>query len=99
MADLKISDDVLDQLKSGLKSITDQLHQSSSFAGEVAELVGDGELAGKVRSFSSSWSVHRTKMIDGVTLIHDQTATIDDKFGEVDAQFTHALTDSHDREK
>ncbi|MHA7985458.1 hypothetical protein ACX9R5_06585 [Rathayibacter sp. CAU 1779] len=99
MADLKISDDVLDQLKSGLKSIADQLHSSSSFADEIGELVGDSDLAGKVHSFSSKWSTHRTKMIDGVTQIHDETATIDDKFGELDGQLTQALTTKHDGKK
>jgi hypothetical protein len=91
MADLKIDAGLLDELKSGLASIRDQLHSSSSFASEIAGLVGDGDLAGKVNSFSSKWSAHRTKMIDGVTKIHDQTATIDDKFTEIDTQLHDAL--------
>jgi hypothetical protein len=91
MSDLKISDGVLDELKSGLASIKDQLQGSSSFASEIAGLVGDHDLAQKVCDFSNSWSAHRTKMIDGLTQIHDQVVTIDQKFTELDGQLASAL--------
>jgi uncharacterized phage infection (PIP) family protein YhgE len=91
MSDLKIDDGVLDSLKSGLASIKDQLQSSSSFASEIAGLVGDHDLAQKVADFSNSWSAHRIKMIDGVTKLHDQVVTIDEKFTDVDHQLSSAL--------
>jgi hypothetical protein len=91
MSDLKIDDDLLDGLKSGLADVRDQLNRSSSFAAEIAALVGDDHLADRVNAFSSQWKDHRTKMIDAITTVHDHVATIDEKFTQVDHKLSSAL--------
>ena len=91
MADLKISDDILDDLKAGLKSIVDQLRSSANFGHDVANLIGHSELSSRVSSFAGDWEVHRNKMVDATTKVHDEVVTITDKFSEVDGQLKGAL--------
>ena len=96
MADLKITDGILDELESGLKSIIDQLRDSTQFSDDIGDLVGHDDLAGKVHQFGSKWSVHRGKMIDGTTGIHDAVAMIDKTFGDVDKQLAQAFDETPD---
>jgi len=91
MSDLKITNDVLDELQSGLKSIVNQLNDSTNFSDDIGGLVGHSGLAGTVGDFASKWSVHRGKMIDGVTGVHDSVAMINTTFGETDSQLASAV--------
>lgn len=91
MADLKITDDILDELQSGLKSIVDQLNGSTDFSSEIEGLVGHSGLAGKVGDFAGKWKVHRGKMIDGTTGIHDSVAMINSTFDKAEKQLAQAV--------
>ena len=84
MSDLKISDGILDELQSGLKSIVDQLRESSHFSSSIGDLVGHDGLSSHVHDFANKWSVHRGKMIDGTTGIHDSVAVINSTFTSTD---------------
>lgn len=91
MPDLKLDDGVLQNLVLGLQAIITDLRDSSSFASDLSALVGDDALASKVDAFASSWSVHRTKMVEGITRLHDAAKAIDDGFTKVDGKLAHAL--------
>jgi hypothetical protein len=91
VADLKITDGILDELQSGLKSIVDQLRDSTQFSSQIGSLVGHDGLSGHVHDFASDWSVHRGKMIDGTTGIHDHVAVINTGFTQADADLSKAF--------
>jgi hypothetical protein len=91
MADLKISDDILDSLRSGLQSIADQIKSSSNFEDDIAGLTGHDGLNSKVSSFAGNWSVHRGKMINATVQVHDEVKIIADGFDKLDAQLKGAL--------
>jgi len=91
VSDLKISNDILDELQSGLKSIVDQLNGSTNFSSEIEGLVGHSGLAGKVGDFANKWSVHRGKMINGTTAIHDSVALINSTFDKTEKELAKAV--------
>lgn len=91
MADLKLSDDILDTLRSGLQSIADQIKSSSNFEHDIAGLTGHDGLNSKVSSFAGNWSAHRGKMIDATLQVHDEVKTIADQFDKLDAELKGAL--------
>lgn len=91
MADLKISDDILDSLRSGLQTIADQIKGSSNFEHDIASLTGHDGLNSKVSSFAGNWSVHRGKMINSTLQLHDSVKTVADGFDKVDSQLASAF--------
>jgi hypothetical protein len=91
VSDLKITDGLLDELQSGLKSIVDQLRDSTKFSDDIGNLVGHDGLSGHVHDFASDWSVHRGKMIDGTTGIHDHVAVINTGFDQADKDLSKAF--------
>ncbi|GAB3800004.1 hypothetical protein GCM10028798_13870 [Humibacter antri] len=97
MTDLKITDGILDELQSGLKSIVDQLRDSTKFSSEIGDLVGHHGLSGHVHDFASDWSVHRGKMIDGTTGIHDHVAVINTGFTQADTDLAKAFDQPADQ--
>jgi hypothetical protein len=91
MADLKISDEILNELQQGLQSIADQLKSSANFGHDIAGLTGHDGLSSKVSSFAGDWDVHRGKMVESTLKVHDEVKTISDGFEKLDTELKGAL--------
>ncbi|ONI65449.1 hypothetical protein ALI44B_00010 [Leifsonia sp. ALI-44-B] len=91
MADLKIRSDTLDDAVSSMTTVIQAFEQSESFANDVADAVGDGELTGAVQHFGNSWNKKREEMIASATAVRDTLKAINDAFTDADAELAKAL--------
>lgn len=91
MADLRVDYDDLQLLSSRLDRAIDQMHDDSSTMSSIAGAVGDGDLAGKIRDFADSWSVHRGNIRENVSWLQGQVDRIATELKARDDELANGL--------
>lgn len=90
MSDLKVDYDQLRDLIHHLDLGLAAMQSEPDTSDQIADAAGDGTLAGKIRSFGSSWEVHRLHigqelawLKTSIENIRDQLETVDTKLASV----------------
>ena len=91
MADLRIDYDELQLLGTRLSRAIDQMKDDTSTMSTIAEAVGDGDLAGKIRDFADSWSTHRGNIRENLVWLRDQVEQISSEFEARDDELANGL--------
>jgi len=94
MADLDLNLDNL-RINSGrVRGVVSNFARVEQVAGEVANAVGQEQLASKVREFGEKWDITRNKLTTNLTAIADFLDAMVETFRDLDAQQARILAEN-----
>jgi len=94
MSDLKVDYDHLGELVQHLNVGLAAMGSEGDTSDKIADAAGDSQLAGKIRSFGSSWEFHRQHVQDTLSWLKTSVENIHDHLESVDQQLGTALKGS-----
>ncbi len=94
MSDLKVDYDHLAELLRHLDAGLGAMDSEGDTSDRIADAAGDAQLAGKIRSFGSSWEFHRQNVQENFSWLKTNIEHIHDQLESVDAQLANGLTGS-----
>jgi hypothetical protein len=94
MTDLRIDTTLLVDTGADLGLVAAEFDAADTYAGQVAEAVGDDELADAIRSFAGDWTERRAKMRDSVANVAELVGAVGEQFEGVDSDLANSLEES-----
>lgn len=91
---LRIDTTVLSNASFSLGGIAAEFNADNIIADELGVMVGDDDLAGRVRSFATMWELQRAKMLANVEALQKMLQTTIDTFESADATLASDLSSS-----
>lgn len=92
MTRLQVNTDLLIEAGGQLMSIVDSFTYANDDAESLAEKVGHGGLAGKVRDFAQNWQSRRQEMLEVIGNLGEVAQGVGLGFEEWDSELANALT-------
>jgi hypothetical protein len=90
--DFKVDTEVLRNAGAQLRDVVDTLTGAKDDAATLAEHVGHGGLAGKVRDFADNWQSRRQEMVETIGSLGEVSENVGIAFEEWDAGLADAIT-------
>ncbi|ANC31236.1 hypothetical protein [Isoptericola dokdonensis] len=94
MTDLRLDTALLVDTGTGLDLVAAEFDAADTYAGRVADAVGDDELAEAIRSFAGDWKERRAKMRDSVANVAELVGAVGEQFEGVDSDLAKSLEES-----
>ncbi len=85
MADVDLDLTAIRLAKTRVQNALTTFTNADRVGDDLADLVGEDRLAGKVRDFAGNWDYNRGKLEEQLTTVRDWLQAIDDTFTELDA--------------
>jgi len=92
MSDLKVDYDQLGDLVRHLDLGLAAMQAESDTSDQIADAAGDGTLASKIRSFGSSWEVHRLHIGQELAWLKTSIENIREQLEAVDTKLASVVT-------
>ncbi|MCU1423422.1 MAG: hypothetical protein JWN36_3073 [Microbacteriaceae bacterium] len=89
--DLLVDIRTLQNAETNLAAILDEFKNANEFSDNVADACGNDHLGDKVHDFAHNWNIHRGRMLDAISALHDSVKKIYDSFDETDRKLAAAI--------
>ncbi|WP_402462011.1 hypothetical protein [Isoptericola aurantiacus] len=94
MTDLRLDTALLVDTGDQLDLVAAEFDAADTYAGRVADAVGDDELAEAIRSFAGDWKERRATMRDSVANVAELVGAVGEQFEGVDSDLATSLEES-----
>lgn len=91
MGQLRVSSDDLVQVGRDLRTIARELDVADQRSSTVADAVGHGGLADRVRHFAEGWDGRRAEMLEEIARLADACTGIGENFERLDRELAAAM--------
>ena len=91
MADLDIDTQVLRDTGSALRLVATEFDGANVRSDVIADAVGDGALADRVRAFAHGWDDRRATMVQGIAFLADAAVGVGDTYDRIDTELAGSL--------
>jgi hypothetical protein len=92
MSDFKVDTEVLRNAGAQLRDVVGALQGAKDDAATLAEHVGHGGLAGRVRDFADNWQSRRQEMLETIGSLGEVSENVGIAFEEWDSELATAIT-------
>ncbi|MGL5811275.1 MAG: hypothetical protein ACRCYQ_15145 [Nocardioides sp.] len=91
MADLKLDTDFLCELGTDLRTVASEFEHANAHSDYVADAVGHGGLAERVRDFAHNWDDRRKKMMGNIQQLGESAYAVGDAFDQLEDELVRSL--------
>ncbi len=88
---LKVDTSRLIEAGTALRVVATEFEHADARSDDVADAVGDDELAGKIRDFSDNWDDKRAKMLGDIQTLAESAKATGEAFEAVEQSLTNSL--------
>lgn len=91
MTDLSIDTVVLIEAGHSLRGVASEFESAEDRSDHVADLVGNDDLADKVRDFAHKWSITREEMLGDIVELAEAASATGENFDQLDKDLAAAI--------
>jgi len=92
MPDLIVDGEALRTSIDSLSRVRDELGDQMSGRDENHDIFGQRDLNKAMRDFSGDWKIHRTKIKDDVSKLHDKLVEMSETWDEADGEMAKSIS-------
>lgn len=91
MADLRVDTEVLQEAGHALRVVASEFEHADDNSKDAAAVVGDRELADRVRDFADSWDHRRGEMLENIAALATAASETGRAFAELDTDLAAVI--------